>query len=315
MRAMVLAAGLGIRLRPLTDKRPKCLMPVMNRPLLDLWLQRLAAGGVQRVVINTHHLAELVWDWLPAHTPPGLEVMLSHEPEILGTGGGLVAARPLLGRAPFLLVNADVLSTAPAARLLEIEQHSGALAVLGLVNQPKINTVALDESGRVLGFAGDHGPPTAARWRTYTGLACLTPALLDLLPAEGYATLVQGLQAALAQGGLVLGVELGGFWDDLGTPQRLLDLHRRLVYEPPDELREIAPGQPLALGPGARVQPGARVLGFAVLGQEAVIEAGARVQDSLLLPGARVAAGARVRDAVLGDGFVAQGDIKGGAHA
>lgn len=315
MRAMVLAAGLGTRLLPLSNKRPKCLMPVMNRPLLGLWLERLAAWGVERAVVNTHHLAPMVQAWAAEHAPRGLELRLSHEPVILGTGGGLVAARPWLSQGPFLLVNADVLATAELPALARVQAETKALAVLGMVDEPTINSVALDNEGRLLGFAGDAGLPAAARWRTYSGLACLTPAFLDLLPAQGFSTLVQGLRAARARGGLVLGVELGGFWDDLGAPQRLLDLHRRLVQDPPAGLEYLAPPGPLVLGPGALVEPGGRVQGMAVLGAGAVVESGALVMDSLLLPGARAAAGSRVRRAVLGDGFVARGELNSGAYA
>jgi mannose-1-phosphate guanylyltransferase len=315
MHAMVLAAGLGTRLLPLTQKRPKCLMPVMNRPLLGLWLERLAAWGVQRTVINTHHLAGMVRDWTTTHRPEGPELRLSHEPEILGTGGGLVAARPLLGEDPFLLINADVLATHELPALLAVLEAAETVAVLGLVDDPRFNTVALDSSGRVLGFKGDPGLPPDARWLTYAGLGAISPGLLDLLPPGGYSTLVQGLQAAIAQSLPVLGMELMGFWDDLGAPERLLDLHRRLANGSPADLAKWAPGQPLLLGPEAHIAPQADVQGFTVLGKGAVIEDGASVKDSLLLPGARVATGAKVQDVVLGDGFVARGNLQGGAYA
>ncbi len=315
MRAMILAAGLGTRLRPLTDKCPKCLMPVMNRPLLGLWLERLAAWGVERAVVNTHHLAPMVSAWLGRHAQPGLEVVISHEPVILGTGGGLVAARESLGEEPFLLVNADVLATGEVPALIERLRDSGALAVLGLKDWPEVNTVALDARGRVLGFKKDPAPPVGERWLTYTGLAALDPRLLDFLPPTGYSTLVRGLQAALAEGGLVLGAELPGFWDDLGTPERLWDLHRRIISGPPVGLEGLAPADPVVLAPGAKISPQAEVEGFAVLGDGATVEAGASVRDVVLLPNARVEPGARVSEAVLGDGFAARGRIAGGAHA
>ncbi len=312
---MVLAAGLGTRMLPLTSLRPKCLMPVMNRPLLGLWLERLAGLGVERAVVNTHHLADRVREFLAGHGPSVLEVVLSHEPVILGTGGGLVAARPLLDQDPFLLVNADAVCAADLWPLLKALKNPGVLAALGLADAPRFNTVAVGEGGAVLGFAGDDGLPGSVRWRTYAGLAALRPQLLDFLPAHGYSTLVEGLKAALAAGRAVAGVELEGFWDDLGTPRAFLDLHRALVQSPPEGLRHLAPASPLVLAPGAAVEPGARVEGFAVLGEDAVVEPGALVADSVLLPGARALAGARVRGAILGDGFEARGEIVGGAHA
>lgn len=314
MRAMILAAGYGTRLRPLTDKRPKCLMPVMNRPLLGLWLGRLQSWGVARAVVNTHHLADMVQAYLKEQVPEGLEVALSHEPEILGTGGGPLAARELLGNEPFLLVNSDVLATAQVPELLRRLEAEDAVAVLGLVDEPRFNTVALDEQGRVLGFKGQDGP-SATRWLTYSGLAALSPRFFDYLPPAGYSTLVQGLKAAIAAGEMVLGQPLEGFWDDLGTPERLIMLHRRLAQNPPEGLRGLSPEGPVLLGPGARLENGAMVKGFAVLGEGAVAEAGAVLNEVVLLPGARVAAGAVVEQAVLGDGFVASGRLQGGAYA
>ncbi|MBU4276796.1 MAG: NDP-sugar synthase [Proteobacteria bacterium] len=314
MRAMILAAGYGTRLRPLTDKRPKCLMPVMNRPLLGLWLGRLQSWGVARAVVNTHHLADMVQAYLKEQVPEGLEVALSHEPEILGTGGGPLAARELLGNEPFLLVNSDVLATAQVPELLRRLEAEDAVAVLGLVDEPRFNTVALDEQGRVLGFKGQDGP-SATRWLTYSGLAALSPRFFDYLPPAGYSTLVQGLKAAIAAGEMVLGQPLEGFWDDLGTPERLIMLHRRLAQNPPEGLRGLSPEGPVLLGPGARLENGAMVKGFAVLGEGAVAEAGAVLNEVVLLPGARVAAGAVVEQAVLGDGFFASGRLQGGAYA
>ena len=312
---MVLAAGLGTRLRPLTLHRPKCLMPVAQRPLLGLWLERLAGLGCARVVVNTHHLAEMVRAWLAQAPPPGLKVRESFEPQILGTGGALVAARAALGDQPFWLVNADVLATADLGRLSQRLEQGGALAVLGLKDEPRFNTVAVDQKGGVRGFAGDPDLPEAVSWLTYTGLAALSPRLLDYLPPAGPSSLVQGLQAALAAGEKMEGLLLEGYWDDLGTWRRLWGLHRDLALDPPAELAHLAPAGPQDLAPGAQVASGAVLEGFVFVGPGARVEAGARLRDTVLLPGARVAAGARVSGAVLGDGFMAQGRLEGGAHA
>ena len=312
--AMILAAGFGTRMRPLSNVRPKCLMPVMNRPLLGLWLHRLAAWGVERAVVNTHHLAAQVEDFLAENRPDGLEVRISREPVLLGTGGGLVAARNMLGERPFLLGNSDVLSTMEAPLLLEALLERGALAVLGLADQPRFNTVAT-QGGKVLGFQGDAALPPDARWLTYTGLAAISPRLLDYLPPKGESSLIDGLRTAMAGGERVLGRELPGYWNDLGTPERFWALHRDLTQTPPPGLEDLRPAARVVMAPGARAAQNAYLSGFAVLGQGAVIQSGARAHDSILLPGARVARGVAVRSAVLGDGFVARKAIEGGAHA
>lgn len=315
MQAMILAAGHGKRLLPLTERRPKCLMPVANRPLLGLWFGRLVSLEVDKVVINTHHLADQVKRWLVKLRPAMMEVLTSHEPELLGTGGGLVKARTLLGETPFLLVNADVLCTADLFPLMRSLENTGAVAVLGLVDDKRFNTVAVSPQGKVLGFKGDQGIPADALWRTYSGLAAISPRLLDFLPPSGYSSLVEGLRAAIQAGELVAGASLDGFWDDLGTPQRLLEVHRLLAFTPPPNLRHLRFREPVLVANEAHVHPEAKVEGFVALDRGARIEAGARVKDSVLFAGARVAEGAVVQDAILGDDFVAQGEITGGAHA
>jgi mannose-1-phosphate guanylyltransferase len=312
LHAMILAAGFGTRLKPLTDRRPKCLMPVMNQPLLELWLEKLAFCS--RVVVNTHYLAGMVHGFLEARPLRGPAIVINHEPEILGTGGGLAGARKLLGDEPFLLANADVIASQEMAALGRAHQPRH-VATLGLVDDPRFNTVALDQGGRLLGFKGDSGLPTNARWLTYSGLAVISPRLLEFLPPTGYSTLVQGLHLAAATNETVQGVLLDGFWDDLGSPQSLLGLHRRLAADPPRGLESLAPEALPLIHPQARVHPTARVEGVSVLGPGAVLEAGAVVSDSLMLDGARAAADSRVSQAILGDGFIAQGEISGGAHA
>ena len=311
--AMILAAGFGTRMQPLTGLRPKCLMPVMNRPLLGLWLERLAAWGLGRAVVNTHHLAGQVRDFLGRAPANGLEIIESHEPEILGTGGGLVAARAKLGTEPFLSVSADVLFTANPMELFDCQARTGALAVLALTDDPRFNTVAMDGE-RVLGFKGDPGLDRAPGWLNYANAGVFAPALLDYLPGEGFSNLPDALRAAIRDGHRVIGRPISGWWDNLGTPLQLLDLHRLLIESPPEGMEHLRPQQSLVLSPEARVEPGARVQGFAVLGKGCVVEKGALVQDCLMLDGARVLSGSRVSGAVLGDGFQAHGEIRGGAH-
>jgi len=232
-------------------------------------------------------------------------------PVILGMGAHVIK----VGLSPLImLVNSDVLATAPAPELLQTLKDEDAVAVLGLVDEARFNTVALDQADRVLGFQGQEGL-SPARWLTYSGLAALSPRLLDYLPSSGRSSLVEGLRAAIVGGEKVLGRPLAGFWDDLGTPERLIMLHRLLAHEPPQGLRGLSPEGPVLLGPGARLENGVQVKGFAVLGAGAVAEAGSFLHETVLLPGARVAAGAVVERTVLGDGFVATGRIQGGAHA
>lgn len=314
MRAMILAAGFGTRLAPLTNLRPKCLMPVGRRTLLGLWLERLAGWGVGSAVVNTHHLREMVRPRLEQGWP-GLEVIENYEPVPLGTGGGLVAARAALGDKLFFVAHADGLASVQPPPFQDILRASGAIAVLGMKNEERFNTVALDAEGRVLGFKGDDGLPKDANWRTYTGLAAIHPRLLEYLPASGFSSIVKGLRKAINAGEAVLGIRQDGFWDDLGTPERLLLLHRDLARGALPEIAAVVGKGPLWIDQNAQIAPDASLQGFVLAGRGVGVAEGAMVKNSLLLPGARVQAGVGVESAVLGDGFIARNDIKGGAHA
>ena len=315
MRAMVLAAGLGERLLPLTGVRPKCLMPVMNRPLLGLWLGKFVSMGVVRAVVNTHHLDGRVKKWLAKFRPAVMEIINSHESELLGTGGGIVKARLYFNEEPFTLVNADVLTTAEITGLMAARQEADAVAALGLTDFPEINTVAVDSAGNILGFKGDPGIPADARWLTYCGMSRLAPDIFRYLPDSGPSSLIDGLRKAIAAGQKVIGVEINGYWNDLGNWERLWKLHRDLAFDPPPELTHLHPNNPFLVANGGRIHPEAQVSGFMVLGRDAQVEAGAVAEDCILLPGARIKQGAVVRRAILGDGFVAEGELSDGAFA
>lgn len=235
-RALVLAAGLGTRLRPLTDRLPKPLLPLGGEPLLARIAGRLRAAGVTHLAVNAHHLADRIE--AAARALPGFdEVAVFPEPEILGTGGALWGARAFLdGDGPFLLHNGDVECDADLAALWAAHVGSGAEATLLLTSWPEVDSVRLGADGRVRDIGDRLGaaPHDADRRLTYTGVAVLEPRFLDRLPA-GASSLVDALSAALSDDpGAVRGHAPEGLaWSDLGTPGRYLDALLR-VNDPAD---------------------------------------------------------------------------------
>ncbi len=161
LTAVILAAGLGTRLRPLSYQVPKPLFPILNRPLLGLILTQLGAAGFRRVAINTHHRAADLQLFLESQGPSPLEVFLSHEPEILGTGGGLRKLAGFLGESPFLVINSDILTDLDLAEAFRGHRQD-ALATMVLHDYPRFNNVWLDEAGQVDAFGA---PPTGGRYR------------------------------------------------------------------------------------------------------------------------------------------------------
>jgi mannose-1-phosphate guanylyltransferase len=331
--AMVLCAGLGTRLRPLTDLLPKPAAPLCGVPLAGWTLALLRGAGIGRAVVNTHHLpAEMAAAARGSAAALGLPLAVSHEPEIAGTGGALREARALLrGAEPLVLVNGDVLFDLDLGAALAAHRLSGALATMVLLPMPagaRYAAVEVDPGGAVRRIAGAFGPGGAelAPWH-FSGVHVVSPELLDRLPAEPFlADINRHVYPPLMASGRIRGHVAGGYWNDLGTPARYLEatfdllagrvpLGRFAGAEPLSAAAELAPGVRAAAG--AMVEPGARLAGPAFLGPGARIEAGAEVgPEAVVGAGAVVPAGASVRRAVVWGGTaLAPGEQLEGAVA
>jgi NDP-sugar pyrophosphorylase family protein len=295
-QAMVLAAGLGTRMRPLTLLRAKPALPVLNRPLVRWTLDRLVRAGVREAVVNLHHLPQSVEDAVGGGEPLGLRVRYSREDVLLGTGGGPRAARALFEAAPLLLVNGDVLFEIDLRALVERHRASGARATLALRRNPApsaYSPVVTDRRGRILSIAGRPGAAAGAV-SMFASVHVLDPTLLDRLP-EGASDSVRDLYLPLlAEGAHLLGVRARGAWYDLGRPSLYRDA----------QLRLLPGGRPL-VDASARVSPQAQVR-RSVVGPAARVGA-ARVERSVLWDGAVVEPGARLSGAIVTSGAVVRG--------
>jgi MurNAc alpha-1-phosphate uridylyltransferase len=219
MRTMILAAGRGERMRPLTDRTPKSLLPVGGKPLIQWHLEKLARAGCREVVINHAWLGEQIVGCLGDGARFGLSIRYSAEGEALETAGGIAKALPQLGEAPFLVVNADIFTTVDYATLLGRRPalEAGVLAHLLLVRNPEHNPrgdFAL-EDGRVRA----EGQPCL----TFAGIGVYDPALFHGIRAGARAQLAALLRAAMGDG-RVTGELFGGLWADAGTPERLAQI-------------------------------------------------------------------------------------------
>lgn len=220
MKAMLLAAGRGERLRPLTDTVPKALVEAGGKPLIVWHLERLARAGIRDAVINISHLGERIVERLGDGARFGLRLHYSRERERLETAGGIANALELLGRAPFLLVNADVYCECDFARLMNI-QLGDRLAHLVLVPNPS------HRSKGDFSFADGRLGDAAAPRYTYAGVAVVAPKLVQSVNRGEKAPLAPLLYDAAARG-LLGGEVYGGLWQDVGTMERLAELERFL---------------------------------------------------------------------------------------
>lgn len=310
LRALVLAAGRGERLRPLTDRIPKPLLPVAGEPIAGASLRRLAAAGCEAAALNLHHLPEQIRAHFGTHYA-GLPLVYSREVELQGTLGALWPLRSFLAESDVvLLINGDSLCRWPLAALVRRHRQSGADATLLLHSELDPERfgggVGVDGEGFVRSLRRSRAGAGDVARRVFAGAHALSPALLERVP-EGPGDIISGLyEPLLAAGGRIASISTSRRWHDLGTPRRYLD----------GVLDAIAgPFGRRAIAAGALVDPGARVDGSAVE-TGAVVERGARVEDSVLLPGSSVASGARLSRVVLGHGAaVAAGVVLEGVLA
>jgi NDP-sugar pyrophosphorylase family protein len=315
--AFVLCAGWGERLQPLTDQIPKPLVPVCGVPLCEFALARIAAAGVERIVINTHRLPGEFVRLFPEYPQDskyaGVPVFFRHEETLLETAGGLKNVEDLLLPGPVLVHNGDILAEMDLAALMAAHARGGALCTLALRSSGGPLQVGFDEeSGRVTDIRGELG--SAAPRFLYTGVCVVDPALLARIPSGQPVSFVTVWLAALRTGEKIGGIVLdGGVWRDIGTIGEYLRIHADLAsgavkLAPP----ATAPsGWPVWRMPGARVAADADLTGWNWLGADCEVGAGARVEDSVLWAGAKIEAGAVVRGAVVREGMMAAGLVEG----
>jgi NDP-sugar pyrophosphorylase family protein len=239
-KAMVLAAGLGTRLRPLTADRPKALVEVGGRTMLEIALTRLRSFGIREVIVNTHHHAEMVADWLRAHDL-GMRIEISREELLLDTGGGLKQAAWFFEEhstessaeagEPFLLHNVDVLSTIDIARMVRFHCERGALATLAVQDRPTSRYLLFDGQGRLCGRrAGRDGTPEMVRPAAdpqalaFSGIHVLSPRIFSLLTETGAFSIIDAYLRLAAQGEDIAAFRADEFyWRDLGRPERVAE--------------------------------------------------------------------------------------------
>jgi mannose-1-phosphate guanylyltransferase len=219
--AFVLGAGLGTRLRPLTERLPKPLLPVGGLPMICRMLDNLAAAGVRRFIINTHHRAEAYAEAFPGGAWRGIPVSFSHEPVLLDTGGGLKNIEPLLGAddRDLFVCNGDILAAPDFARLAAAHAASGALATLLLRSRGEPRNARFDPaSGRLLDLRGRLGAAGGVPC-LFAGIYCASRAFLGEIPAGKAESVVEAFLRCIPRGAVRGLLDDSGEWSDLGTPE------------------------------------------------------------------------------------------------
>jgi NDP-sugar pyrophosphorylase family protein len=231
---MILAAGLGTRLRPLTDDRPKALVEVGGRTMLQMTLERLRVFGVSEVIVNIHHYAEMIEEYLEANGNFGMRIEVSREEMLLDTGGGLKKAASFFlesgGQGPFILHNVDVISMIDLERMMRSHSDSDALATLAVQDRETSRYLLFDEQGQLCGRRADRDglaqmarPATTTTALAFSGIHILSPRIFSKMTEEGAFSIIDAYLHLAAQGEKIAAFRADEFyWRDLGRPQNVL---------------------------------------------------------------------------------------------
>ncbi len=236
MKAMILAAGLGTRLRPLTDDRPKALVEVAGRTMLEITLSRLRAFDVRDVIINVHHFADMVVEYLKAHDNFGMRIEVSREAALLDTGGGLKKAAHFFLKesngleVPFILHNVDVISTIDLGRMIQFHADSQALATLAVQDRKTSRYLLFDEQLQLCGRRSrDDGKNEFVRSAqmpkalAFSGIHIISPSLFAMMTEEDAFPIIASYLRLAAEGQKIDGFRADEYyWRDLGTPGDLM---------------------------------------------------------------------------------------------
>jgi mannose-1-phosphate guanylyltransferase len=264
-KAFILGAGIGSRLRPLTARLPKPLVPLFHRPLVAWAIDACRRCGIQDFAINTHHLPE-AWENFSAEA----KLTFFHEPILLETGGGLKNCATWMGADAVLVHNGDIFSTLPLEQLIEAHVASGLPVTLALRSEGDARHIALDDTQtRVCDIREILG--NACGTHVFSGIYCVSPSFLDLLPTHEKISVIPAFLELARSGKLGAVVLDDGVWMDLGDRDAYLLAHRELAL-------------------ASEVHP------------DAIVEIGAKIERSIIGPGAHVAAGAVIKDSVLWPG-------------
>jgi len=243
MKAMVFAAGLGTRLRPLTDDRPKALVTVAGRTLLELTLSRLRAFGVSEVILNVHHFADRIVDYLQANSNFGMRIEISREEVLLDTGGGLKKAAWFFlesgksSNVPFIVHNVDVLSTIDLARMVRFHTERNAFATLAVQQRESSRYLLFDERGQLCGRRIGRNaetewavPAQQVHSLAFSGIHVLSPRIFSNLPEEGVFSIIPAYLRLAGQDEAILAFRADeSYWRDLGRPENLAEAERDLT--------------------------------------------------------------------------------------
>jgi mannose-1-phosphate guanylyltransferase len=305
-QAFVLAAGLGTRLRPLTDELPKPLVPIFQKPLITFALDHLIATGIKRFVVNTHRLPHLFERQFAERRYRGCSVDLVNEPDLLETGGGIKNAEPLLPDGDFLTYSGDILTDVRLNSLVEEHFRAGNDVTLALRETGFKPSIAYQQ-GRIVDIGERFGIPGAY---DFANIAVWSKKVFQRIPQRKI-SFIPVLLDWIADGGKIGGLVLNeGKWFNIGSSAQYVEAHRMIASENwnPDFIGDADWSTPIAKS--ATIDSTAQLRGLTIVGADCYIGASAILQDTIVWPGAQIASRSELQDCIVRTRHRAEGILQ-----
>jgi NDP-sugar pyrophosphorylase family protein len=296
-QAFVLGAGLGTRLRPLTDELPKPLIPIFQKPLITFALDHLMEFGVERFFINTHRLPESFEHVFPENSYAGHSVRLVNEPVLLDTGGGIKNVQSLLGTKPFIVYSGDILTDVDLEPLIEEHFRAQNDVTVGLRRNTGLGAGVVARNGRIVAISNESN---ATENFDYANISVWNPDIFPRIPSNQKVSFIPIITKWIGQDGRIGGVVLDdGKWFNIGSRAEYLEVHRMILRDrwKPRYVKTL--DWPLPVHKTALVDRTAQLHGCSVVGEHCRIGADAILEDTILWPGAQIASQSQLQGCIV----------------
>lgn len=310
-KAILLAAGYGTRIQPLSCDLPKPMMPIWGKPAIGHMIDLMSKFGVHEILINLHHNPEPIIDFCRHYPAGNMQIEFSFEPQIMGTGGALKKAAWFIQDSDFWLVNTDIVADVhPEPFLREFERSDRPLAVLWL--HPKLGPRTVEMKNNTIScFRSKH--PGGKGTFTFCGFQLVSHAILKYLPNRIFSSIIEAYSAAMSDGERISGIAPGNtFWSDIGTANQYIEAHRQIL----DTWKVHGPGSPLFDRAMLRKvsslrRRGVTINGFAAIGKSVAIAHGTSITDSILWDKAMVLSSSQLANTIVARGTTVRGAVDG----
>ena len=319
---MILAAGFGTRLRPLTNVLPKPLFPILNQPILEHTLHFLKSHGIRKTAINLHYKPENITNYFGDGKRFEMDLHYSREEKILGTAGGIKKLQDFFKDDSFWVINSDILTDVDLNDALEFHKEKKSkltLVVRQVFNTEKYRPIKLDDDGRIVNFLGHSIMNSKDVTQVmFTGIQIVEPDIFSRIPENKFYGTTEDVFPEMIKDGLpVYGYLHQGYWADIGTRETYIQaqadvLDGRLILKTPSSRNPegYLAAQTVHIGKGCKISQNSQVGPYAVLGDNCYLYPGAVVKNSILWPSATIGEGCTVQNSIIGAGVTINKNVK-----